>query len=140
MGEFVFSTLPPSVDALVSLEDLEAVRGVLDAATGSWITSDRIQTILGWKRQRTAERVRRAVKELQLIGVPIVECHAGFSIATSVSMVDRCLEKELARAAGLARTIEALSRIREHMVTGQRVIADYRQGAAEVSHEGRRPA
>lgn len=118
----VFSSLPLSIDVLVSAEELDAVRGLLGRERGSWITADLLQERLGWRRQRTAERVRKAIKELQLIGVPIVESHAGFSYATCVSMVDRCLEKERMRLQGLQRTIGALERIRASMVQSTLVV------------------
>lgn len=133
LSEFVFSTLPLSVETLVSQEDLGRVRGVFEAlAPGEWVTAARIQLLVGWERQRTAERTRKAVKELQLAGFPIVECHAGFAVAQNVGMVDRCLERELARMQGLARTIEALRRIREHMRVGQEPLVYYQRGAGHA--------
>lgn len=124
MSDFVFSSLPVDVDALVAQVEVDAVREVLEGLPdGEWITARTIETLLGWKRQGTSVRVRRAVKELQLVGFPAVESHAGFTIARHVSMVDRCLEKEMMRARGLGRTIGALQRIRDNMLTGQQRLA-----------------
>jgi len=119
----VFSSLPLDIDTLVTIEDLTEVESVLQSlAVGEWMTASRIAEELGWPVQRTAERVRRAIKELQLSGLPVVECHAGFTIANSVSMMDRCIEKEEQRLRGLERTIGALRMNREHMARRQSVL------------------
>jgi len=119
----VFSSLPLDIDTLVDAGDLAAVEGVLRSLdVGEWKTAGRIAEELGWPVQRTAERVRRAIKELQLSGLSVVECHAGFTIANSVSMMDRCIEKEEQRLRGLERTIGALRVNREHMTRRQSVL------------------
>lgn len=116
MEHKVFSSLPVDVEKLVDAEELAAVRRFLEEQPqGVWTTAHRIESLLGWKRQQTAEKVRRAVKELQLLGVPVVESHAGFTIAYRPEMVERCLEKERVRRRGLDRTIRALEEIKEHM-------------------------
>lgn len=111
-SSFLFSSLPVSVETLCSAQELMEVRDLLVRENGRWLSGSEIARRLGWARSRTAEKVRRAVKELQLLGVPIVSGHAGFTIATSQRMIDLCVQREEARREGLERSIIALRSIR----------------------------
>ena len=112
----VFSSLPMNVDTLCSGEDLVAVLTVLEQHRGTWITTSKIAEKLGWEKQRTAEKVRRAKAELLLCGEPIVESHAGYKLAESLSEIDKNLEREHARVRGLFRTITGLERVRDRYI------------------------
>lgn len=122
----VFSSLPQDVDTLSSFDDLQEVRKLLEANKGVWLTTDRIAALLGWPASRTAEKVRKVKGELLLLGVPIVESHAGYKIAEHVSEIDKCLDKEHVRLKGLHRTIQALEECRMRMAQGQKVVEVFR--------------
>lgn len=110
--DFVFSSLPQEVETLCSWSELQSVKDLLEQRKGVWISAAMIAEELQWPRQRTAEKVRRAVKELQLLGVPIVGGHAGFTWAIHQRMLDVYVESLLQRDAGLHRTIVAVKAIR----------------------------
>lgn len=111
-SSFIFSSLPPSIDTLCSTEELDLVRSLLFERRGEWLSGAVIAELVDWPKERTAEKVRRAVKELQMLGVPIVSGHAGFSWATNQRMIDLCVEHETTRVTGLLRSIQALKNIR----------------------------
>ena len=110
--ESIFSSLPPSIETLCTADELGLVREFLFAHKGEWLSGAVVADAIDWPRERTAEKVRRAVKELQMLGVPVVSGHAGFSWATNQRMIELCLEHEQHRLQGLVRSITALKNIR----------------------------
>lgn len=112
----LFSTLPVDIDLLCSQQDIDAVLEVLQNQKGGWITTNGIAAELNWPSQRTNEKIRKIKGELLLMGVPIVESHAGYKIAEYLSEIDANLTKEHQRLQGLHRTIQALEQCRGTML------------------------
>lgn len=133
----IHSLLPPSVSELCCASDLAAVRAVFVSRPDVWIRADEVAKVVGWPHQRTAERVRRVVKELQELGVCIVHGPQGFKLTVDAVEIWRAARDIEAREFGLARTKRNYVRMAELAEKGQLSLGMFSApGGAEVSYEG----
>lgn len=120
----VFCTLPSFVELSTSRDDRMALFLFLRGSSGVWWTAAALEDMLCWKRQKTGERVRKVIKELQLLGVPIVQSHRGFTYTCDVVLLESSLVDLRARQAGLQRTVLSLERTRDRLLVGQDLLLE----------------
>lgn len=104
--------IPHGIDAA----EVDQIRDYLREAPGVWRTAADIARACGIRRSQTEVRVRKAVTILiERDMLPIVTHNAGFTWASSASMVRVYAENLENRRKGLDRRIEAVRQIYESM-------------------------